>query len=113
MAGGVGLVRGRRVMVDVDGGGDLVLVRLAAGTLTIIGKLETTGEVGTLLSMEPCCTELEVTVGINNVVIVVGDGTGKRRLVVVFKTPGYVNREGYTAQFQLHKSINISARLIC
>ena len=103
---------GRRVTVDVDGGGDLVLVRLVAGTLTIIGELETTGEVGTLLSMEPF-TELEVTVGINNVVIVVGDGAGKRRLVVVFRTPGYVNREGYTAQFQLHKSINISARLIC
>ena len=60
--------------------GDLVLVRLV---VTVLLKLETTGETGTLLLMD-----LEVVVGSD---VVVGDGTGKGRLVVVFITPAGVS----------------------
>ena len=76
VAGGVGLSTWR---LDRD----LVLVRLV---VTVLLKLETTGETGTLLSMDPCCTE--VVVGSD---VVVGDGTGKGRLVVVFITPAVVS----------------------
>ena len=60
--------------------GDLVLVRLV-GTL-LLSELEATpGETGTLLSIGPCRTDVEVA-GVDNVEV--GDGTGK---AVVFATP--------------------------
>ena len=68
MAGEVGSGR----LLDFDG--DLVLVRLT-------GELET----GTLLSTGLCCTEVEV--GSDGTVVVVGDGTGKGRLVVMLVAP--------------------------
>ena len=52
---------------------------------TLLLELVTTGEAGTLLSMGPCPTELEVVYAVGN--DVVGDGTGKGILEVIFLTP--------------------------
>ena len=71
MAGGVGLGS----WLDDD----LLLVRLV-GTLLL--EPVTTGEAGTLLSMD---SELEVVYMLGN--DVVGDGVGNGMLVVVFLTP--------------------------
>ena len=82
MAGGVG----SGWLLDVDG--DLVLVRLAGGTF-LLSELETgIGETGTLLSTGLCRTEAEV--GSNGTVVVVGDGTGKGRLIDVLVGPACV-----------------------